>query len=244
MVAGLFEEIRGAVSRGDRAILATVTSGHDIGSATLLASDGSSLAGPVPPAAVVSAAQRSLESGKPGIVEEDDVTWFVEPVLPPPRMIIVGAIAVTDALVPMAKAAGWDVSVIDSRDWLAVEGRYPDAASVHCGEPAAIFDEIPIDPSTAVVSFLHEANSEDQVLITALRSPAAYVGSMGSRRTTARKVGRLTEAGLTPAQLGRLHAPIGLDIGAANPREIAVAVLAEIVAATRGIAYTSKPRPS
>jgi xanthine dehydrogenase accessory factor len=124
--------------------------------------------------------------------------------------------------------------VVDPRPWLATSDRHPAASEVHCGEPSEVLEGIQIDSGTAVVSFLHEERLEDPVLRAALVGGAGYVGSMGSRRTTALKRERLLAAGLGDDVVARLHAPIGLDIGSVTPQEIAVAVLGEIVAARRG----------
>jgi xanthine dehydrogenase accessory factor len=202
----------------------------------VLASDGALLGGVAPPATVVDSVVDVLATGRPTVVEVDGSEWFVEPVLPPPRLLVFGAIAVADALVPMAAAAGFDVEVVDPRPWLATAERHPSATAVHCGEPIEVLRGLSIDAGTAVVSFLHEERLEDPVLRAALEGAAGYVGSMGSRRTTALKRERLLASGLDESVVARLHAPIGLDIAAVSPEEIAVAVLAEIVAVRRGSA--------
>jgi xanthine dehydrogenase accessory factor len=204
------------------------------GDRAVLSEDGMVLAGPEPPGTVVGAVASVVASGRPTIVDHEGTDWFVEPVLPAPRLLVFGAIAVADSLVPMAAAAGFDVEVVDPRPWLATIDRHPTAAAVHCGEPISIFEGMTIDGGTAIVSFLHEERLEDPVLQAALSGPAGYVGSMGSRRTTARKRERLLAAGLDEVTVARLHAPIGLDIAAVTPQEIAVAVLGEVVAVRRG----------
>jgi len=155
-------------------------------------------------------------------------------VLPPPRLIVLGAIAAADALVPMAAAAGFAVHVIDTREWLADVARFPQAASVRCGTPADMLREVGLDSATSIVSFLHEARLEDEVLVEALGSSAGYVGSMGSAKNTEAKRLRLADAGVEAPRLERLHAPIGLSIGSRTPQEMAVAVLAQVVAVGRG----------
>ena len=234
-MTGPLDAARRLVDAGGRGTLVTALSGPDAGSSCLLGPSGETIEGAEPSPAAVAAAGRVLERGVPEVVEDDaDGSWFVEPVQPPPRVVVFGAIAVADALVPMAAAAGYSVVVVDPRPWLATADRYPDADEVHCGEPSEVVDRIDIDAATAVVSFLHEPRHEDPVLRAALASPAWYVGAMGSRRSTAAKRERLADAGVSDEQLDRLHAPIGLDIGAVPPREIAVAVLAELVAVSRG----------
>jgi xanthine dehydrogenase accessory factor len=186
------------------------------------------------PTDVVAAAAVVLDRGTPQTIESEGESWFVEPVTPPPKLIVLGAIAVAEALAPMATAAGYAVHVIDTRDWLATEAKFPSAVSVRCGTPLEMLREVGIDTATSVVSFLHEARLEDEVLIESLRSPARYVGSMGSNKTTEAKRSRLSAAGLDDVSSERLRAPIGLSIGSRSSQEIAVSVLAEVVAVGRG----------
>ncbi len=234
MVTEALGAARDLVAAGKRGVLATAISGGGVGSVALLDASGGVLAGDAPPSEIVEAARAVLAAGTPLVVAEAEASWFVEPVLPAPRLIVLGAISVADALVPMAAAAGFAVHVVDTRPWLALPERYPEAESVRCGVPVEVLSDLGMDEATVVVSFLHEDRLEDPVLEVALRGPACYVGSMGSRRTTAAKRERLVAAGVKASLLESLHAPIGLDLGARTPQEIAVAVLAEVVAAARG----------
>ncbi len=219
---------------GDRGAMATLIEGPGAGRAVLVDDAGVVLQGHDLPEAVAALVPAVLEQGKPRVTEADGMTWFVEPVLPPPKLIVLGAIAATDALVPMAIAAGFAVHVIDTREWLADEARYPGADSVRCGIPIEMLLEVGVDVATSVVSFLHEARLEDEVLIEALSRPARYTGSMGSGKNSSAKRERLATAGVDPTLLERLRAPIGLSIGSSTPQEMAVAVLAEVVAVGRG----------
>lgn len=227
----VLEAIRALRDRGEPGALVTPLGDGD---PAVLAGLGELLAGPEPPADVGRAVRDVIGAGAPTIVEEGGSEWFVEPLLPAPRLLVFGAIAVADALVPMAAVAGFDVTVIDPRPWLADPARHPGAATVICGSPVEVLDTVSLDPGTAVVSFLHEPRLEDPVLEWALTGRAGYVGAMGSRSTTAAKRERLAARGLAPDRIDRLHAPIGLAVGAVTPEEIAVAVLAEIVAVRRG----------
>lgn len=226
--------VRELVTEGRRGVLVTATSGPQTGAAALLDTAGRVVAGEPPPPEIITAAKSVAEAGTPSISEVAAAAWFVEPVLPAPRLIVLGAIAVADALVPMAVAAGFAVHVVDMRDWLATPERYPQATSVRCGVPIEMLEEVGVDEATSVVSFLHEPRLEDPVLQAALQGAARYVGSMGSRKTTAAKRERLAGAGLSADTVAALHAPIGLPVGARTPQEIAVSVLAEVVAASRG----------
>ena len=164
-------------------------------------------------------------------VEEDGET-FVAIHNPPLRLAVVGAVHIAQALVPMARIAGLDPVVIDPRGAFGSQARFP-------GE--TILDEWPdkalagygLDSRTALVLLTHDPKLDDPALHLALKSECFYIGALGSTRTHAKRVGRLEEAGFTPAQIGRIHGPIGLDIGAASPSEIAVAILAQMVRVLR-----------
>jgi len=155
---------------------------------------------------------------------------FVQPVPPPLRMLIVGAVRIAQTLAPMAVEAGFEVTVIDPRRAFATPERFPAFAVVR-EWPDKALPELGLDPGTAVVALTHDAKPDDMALGLALRSEAFYVGALGSRRTHAKRVARLKEAGYTDAEIARICAPIGLDIGARTPAEIAVSILAEVIAA-------------
>ncbi len=234
MVNEILAAARALTAAGDRGAMATLIDGPEAGRAVLVDEVGVILQGHDLPAAVAAVVPAVLEQGKPRVAEGDDSSWFIEPVLPPPKLIVLGAIAAADALVPMAIAAGFATHVIDIRDWLADEGRFPGAASVRCGVPIEMLQEVGVDVATSVVSFLHDARLEDEVLIESLSRPARYTGSMGSGKSSSAKRERLAAAGVDPTLLDRLCAPIGLSIGSKTPQEMAVAVLAEVVAVGGG----------
>ena len=133
----------------------------------------------------------------------------------------------------MAHALGWEVVVVDPRDAFATEERFGDSAIVH-EWPDETLPAIGLDASTAVVVLSHDRKIDDPALITALRSDAFYVGALGSKKTHAKRAERLFAAGLATADIERIHAPIGLDIGALGAAEIAVSIIAEITAVQRG----------
>jgi xanthine dehydrogenase accessory factor len=152
-------------------------------------------------------------------------------------MIVVGAVHIAQALVPMAALAGYAVVVVDPRRAFATDARFPNT-TVLTDWPDDALATLKPDRRTAVVTLTHDPKLDDPALEIALRSTAFYVGSLGSRRTHARRVARLAEAGLTEAEIARIHAPVGLDIGAVTAPEIAVSILAQIVEARR---RTDKP---
>lgn len=147
-----------------------------------------------------------------------------------PRLLVVGAVHITQALAPMAAMAGFEVHVIDPRRSFATAERLP-GVDVSTAWPAEAIADIGLDARTALVTLSHDPKLDDPALIAALRSRAFYIGALGSTRTHAKRVTRLHEAGLDDETIARIHAPIGLDLGGRAPVEIAVAVLAQLIRA-------------
>ena len=173
-----------------------------------------------------------LKSGKSGIVQHEGVDSFIEVYVPPPRLVIIGAVHISQALAPMAKACDFDVTVIDPRTAFATEERFGGVA-LHAEWPEEILKANPLDAFTAMVTVTHDPKIDDYPLQAALETGCFYVGALGSRKTHAKRLDRLATAGLSLETMDRIHAPIGLDIGAASPAEIAVAVMAQIIEALR-----------
>jgi xanthine dehydrogenase accessory factor len=161
---------------------------------------------------------------------EGEVEVFLDPVLPPATLIIVGAVHIAMALTRLAKVLGFRVVVIDPRRRFATSERFPEADALLTQWPDEGLRVAGLNPSTAVAVLSHDPKLDDPALQVALRSPAGYVGALGSRRTNARRRSRLLEAGLTEEELDRLHAPIGIDLGGDSPEEIALSIVAEVVA--------------
>ncbi|MFL7900070.1 XdhC family protein [Azospirillum argentinense] len=164
--------------------------------------------------------------------DEDGVQLFVQTHNPPLRLLVVGAVHIAQALAPLAALTGYAVTVIDPRGSFATESRFP-GVSLHDSWPDEALSALTIDNRTAVVTLTHDPKLDDPALLVALRSPAFYVGSLGSKRTHAKRLERLKEQGVTDAELARIHAPVGLDIGAVTPAEIALSVIAQITAVRR-----------
>ncbi|WP_372892912.1 XdhC family protein [Rhodosalinus sp.] len=163
---------------------------------------------------------------------EDDGRTFVAVHNPPLRLVVVGAVHIAQALVPMARLVGYDPMLIDPREAFGSEARFPGERILNDWPDEAVA-AVGLDTRTAVVLLTHDPKLDDPALAQALRSPAFYIGALGSTRTHAKRVARLTEAGFTEAEIARIHAPVGLDIGAAGPAEIAVSVLAEMTRVLR-----------
>jgi xanthine dehydrogenase accessory factor len=192
------------------------------------------------PEALAAEADAALRDDASRTVAIGDESWFIDSENPPLRLIVVGAVHIAQALVPMALPLGFAVTVVDPRRAFATEERMGDRVTISQDWPDEAMAALAPDARTAIVTLTHDPKLDDPALEVALRSPAFYVGSLGSRRTHAKRMARLTEAGLTQAELDRIHAPVGLDIGAVTAPEIAVSILAQIVAARRGGA---KKRP-
>ncbi|PRY10249.1 XdhC family protein [Kineococcus rhizosphaerae] len=190
--------------------------------------------------AVVAAARASLRAGTTGLVrlstgdQDADVEVFVECVLPPPRMIVFGAVDFSAALARLAVASGFHVTVCDARAVFTTPERFPEAHEVVVDWPHRYLARTDVDERTVLCVLTHDAKFDVPLLEVALRGPAAYVGAMGSRRTHEDRLRALREAGVTDGELSRLRSPIGLDLGARTPEETAVSILAEVVAVRRG----------
>jgi len=198
-------------------------------------SDGAQLLHPqdAAPEALRDAADAALREDRAGPVAIEGEAWFVQPHNPPLRLVIVGAVHVAQSLAPMAAALGYAVTVVDPRRAFNTAERFPGTALCHDWPDEALAALAP-DSHTAVVTLTHDPKLDDPALEVALRSPAFYVGALGSRRTHAKRVERLAEAGLDAAAIARIAAPVGLDIGAVTAPEIALSVMAQVVARRRG----------
>jgi xanthine dehydrogenase accessory factor len=160
---------------------------------------------------------------------------FIDVLAPAPRLLLVGAVDIAGTLCTLAKAMGWRPFVIDPRARFSARARFGDADDVLSLWPAQAFERLGgIDPAASIVALTHDPKLDDAALIIALRSPAAFVGAMGSRRAQSERRERLLDAGLSSEELDRLSAPVGLDLGASSPQETALSILAELVAVRHG----------
>lgn len=180
-------------------------------------------------AAVVEA----LAADRSGEIEIEGRRLFVQARVPDPRLIVVGAVHITQALAPMAALAGYEVIVVDPRRAFATAERFPGVTLRH-DWPDEALEAIGLDERSAVVTLTHDPKIDDPALDRALRSPVFYIGALGSRKTHAARLHRLAEAGFDPATRARIHGPAGLAIGAKSPSEIAISVLAQVTAARHG----------
>ncbi|MBT8487676.1 MAG: XdhC family protein [Gemmatimonadetes bacterium] len=184
---------------------------------------------------LLAAARIAVHDDRSTTWEANGATYLLQVFNPPVRVLVIGAVHIAQPLAQMVKHTGFDVTVIDPRQAFATEARFPGTALVRRW-PEEALAETGIDHRTAVVTVTHDPKLDDPALQAALRSPAFYVGALGSRRTHAKRVARLREAGFSDEEIERIHAPVGLDIGARTPGEIAASVLAEIVGVLRAAA--------
>lgn len=229
------ERFAALAREGGRGALATRL---DDGAKLVVDADGSrtgTLGSRALDAAAAAAADELMWAEQSAQREVEGVPLFVDATAPPPRLLIIGAVDLAAALCRLARVMGWEPSVADPRGRFATAERFPDAEHVLAAWPAKAFAELgPIDRSTAIAILTHDPKIDDAALEIALRSDAGYVGAIGSRRMQATRRARLLEQGLTEAELERMAAPIGLDLGALTVEETALSVVAEIVALRRG----------
>ena len=234
----VFQALGEAIDRGEPTVRALVIRGPEelLGQSALIRPDGEVL-GALDPSLAKDLRAHLQDRPAPGSAETwvhthrgGEVELLLDPVLPPATLVIVGAVHIAMALARLAKVLGFRVVVIDPRRRFATSERFPEADALLTKWPDEGLRVAGLNPSTAVAVLSHDPKLDDPALLVALRSPAGYVGALGSRRTHAQRVKRLLEAGLKEEELARLHAPIGLDLGGGSPEEIALSILAEIVA--------------
>ncbi|EFL35796.1 xanthine dehydrogenase accessory factor [Streptomyces viridochromogenes DSM 40736] len=237
-----------AAAEGETAAVARIVSGPRelTGRALLVRPDGSREGGfgahPELDRTVAAEAGAFLDAGRTGTLEIGEqgsrcgapLTVLVESSVPPPRMIVFGAIDFASALVRVGKFLGHHVTVCDARPVFATRTRFPEADEIVVEWPHRYLERTAVDARTVLCVLTHDAKFDVPLLKLALRLPVAYVGAMGSRRTHLDRNIRLREVGVTELELSRLHSPIGLDLGARTPEETALSIASEIVAARRG----------
>ena len=168
-----------------------------------------------------------LRTSRSGMEETAEGRVFLTVYVPAPQLVIIGAVHISQALAPIGKLLGYDVTIVDPRTAFASPERFPDARVI-AEWPDKALPPLNVDRYTAVVALTHDPKIDDPALMHALARDCFYIGALGSRKTHGRRIERLKGQGLSDAAISRIHAPIGLDIGAVTPAEIAVAIMAQI----------------
>ncbi|RJF75373.1 XdhC family protein [Rhodopseudomonas palustris] len=175
---------------------------------------------------------KQLRMGKSATIEADGRKLFLNVYAPTAKLVIVGAVHISQALAPLARSLGYDVTVVDPRTAFASPERFPDVPLI-AEWPDVALPPLNVDRYTAFVALTHDPKIDDPALLHAFERDCFYIGALGSKKTHGRRVERLKEQGASEADVGRIHAPIGLAIGAVSPAEIAVSIMAEITAMLR-----------
>ncbi len=232
----LVAAFRSAMERGQAIGLATVVKGPGaVSEAALVGMDGW-LLGPDDPRIVAAVQQRLGDRRGVGCVQaaDDQTEIFVEPFLPPPVLYIIGGVHVAIPLTRFAKELGFRVVVVDPRTKFANRERFPEADEILVEWPDEALGRLPVDQETYIVLLTHDPKIDEPTLAAALKTDAAYIGAIGSRKTHADRSERMAKWGVAAEELQRVYAPIGLDLGGHTPEELALSIMAELVAVKNG----------
>ncbi len=200
------------------------------GTATLIFEDRRETAN-IPPE-IAEYIEPVLRSGKSRMVRVEEREYFLNVYLPPTRLVVIGAVHISQSLALIAQNTGFDLEIIDPRTAFATPERFKNT-QLSVEWPQTILEQRPLDSYSALIAVTHDPKIDDFAIIAALNAGCFYIGALGSRKTHAKRVERLTGQGVSKEQLEKIHAPIGMDIGAANPAEIAVAILAQVIGSFR-----------
>ena len=225
------EAIQQILDAEDFGSVVTFVDGPEMGTKIVLDAEGSPIAGQLPDDfshEITEDALVLMNHEQHRTMSYGDHSVFFETLAPPPDLLIFGAVHVAQSLTIFGTRMGYRVTVVDSRGAFATEDRFPEARQVLVGWPADLMDQLHFDRRTWVVILSHDQRHETPVLDAALKSDARYIGAMGSRRTHKLRVERLQEMGFTEKDTQRIRGPVGLDIGAETPQEMAVSILAEM----------------
>jgi xanthine dehydrogenase accessory factor len=225
-----------AVERGQAIGLATIVKGAEaVGEIALIGTEGR-LLGPDDPRVVAAMQQRLAGRQAGGALQalDDGTEVYLEAFLPPPALYIMGGVHVAIPLAHFARELGFRVVVVDPRSKFANRERFPEADEVLVEWPDEALAHLPVDGATYIVLLTHDPKIDEPTLAAALKTGAAYIGAIGSRKTHADRFGRMAKWGVTAEELQRVHAPIGLDLGGRAPEETALSIMAEVVAVKNG----------
>ena len=238
----MFERLRTLVEQEEPVALATIVRGEPLGAKIVIVESDEtegSFGNEELQSLVIADAREMLpldrtEMRSYALADGREFDVYIESYLPPRRLVVVGAVHTAIPLVSFAKELGYHTTVIDARGLFASRDRFPHADQLIEAWPDEALSTLPLGPETAIVMLAHDPKFEDPAMEVALKSRAGYIGAMGSRKTSQERNERLRAAGFTEAQVGRIHGPVGINIGARDPGEVAVSILAEIIAVRRG----------
>ncbi len=231
MVREVLAAVADLAKRERLAAVVTVIAGPDAGEKAALDFETGYVAGSLPAEIaddVREDAVALMDTEQNRTLGYGDREVFIETVAPGPRLLIFGAVHIAEPLTTMARALGYSVTIVDARAAFTTTERFPDADDVLLGWPEQVLDRLTIDRRTYVVILVHDARYEDPIFPVLRERPVRYIGAMGSRRTHRARRERLMGQGWTEDEVGRIHGPVGLDIGAETPAEVAVSILAEM----------------
>lgn len=230
----MLEAVRRLIDSGGSGVSLVVVEGDGVGSSAVISAGGEVLAGDLSTGLLERAAPDALallDREQTATVDYPDASLFVEPIVPMPSLLIFGGVHIAQSLAVLARHLGYRVTVSDSRPAFVTAERFPTADELLVGWPDRIADRLVFDARTFVVVLSHDARFEDPLWPMVQGTPVRYVGAMGSKKTAEARRHRLRGAGWSDAEISRIHGPIGIDIGAVTPGEVAVAILAEITSA-------------
>jgi xanthine dehydrogenase accessory factor len=227
------DDVAALAASGHRGIAFTVLEGQAIGRKLIVDLETGSVSGSAP-ADLASAVDEVRAVGRSTTIEHDGRRVLAELFGPPIHLVVVGAYDIGEELCALGRRLGWRSTVVDARETFLTEERVPSAGRRVLGWPQDAMPEVGLDADAAVLVLTHDLRFDVPALVEATRSPAFYIGALGSRRTQARRAARLDEAGMSAGAQARIHGPCGLDIGGATPTETALSIVAEIVAVRAG----------
>lgn len=234
----MFDRVQELVAARVPVAVATVVRGDGVGSKLLVLPDGvegeGSFANLGLGQVVETVAREALQVEKSGVHVFGATEVFIDVYPLPPQLVIVGAVHVAQALVPLAKSLGFQVILVDARSALATPDRFPDADEIVVAWPDDAFARLQVTPKTFIAILTHDPKFDEPAILGALATEAQYIGAIGSRKTNEERRERLRAAGMSAEQIARVRGPIGLDLGGGSPEEMALSIAAEMIAVKNG----------